>query len=291
MQILIVGCGYVGLPLGVRLVEAGHTVWALRRSPGHDVVDAGLRPLAADITDRRSLASLGTMKFDAVVNTVAAGGGGAQEYRRVYLEGMANLLDSLGPACPRHFIYTSSTSVYGQDDGSLVTEASPAAAEAETSQVLVAAEQFLVQAAESQGFAGAILRCAGIYGPGRGYWLQQFLQGSATLDGDGARWLNMIHRDDVAGAVVAVLERSLTFGVYNVVDQEPVQQKTVFAWLAERLKRPMPGSTAPNELLRKRGATNKRVSGEKLRLELQWRMRYPTFRQGYEAEIARLGAA
>jgi nucleoside-diphosphate-sugar epimerase len=48
---------------------------------------------------------------------------------------------------------------------------------------------------------------AGIYGPGRGFWFKQFLRGEARLEGDGSRWLNMIHRDDLIGVIIAALER------------------------------------------------------------------------------------
>src|SRR4249920_2894075 len=97
MRVLIVGCGYVGLPLGAELVKQGHEVFGLRRSPGGEaeMTGAGLKPLAADITRPEELAKL-PGPFDWVVNTVSSNKGGEEEYRQVYLQGTRNLVEWLG---------------------------------------------------------------------------------------------------------------------------------------------------------------------------------------------------
>ena len=111
---------------------------------------AGIRPLIADITQPESLAKL-PRDFDWVVNCVASGGGSADDYRKIYLEGNRNLISWLADSPPKKFIYTSSTSVYGQNDGSVVTEKSPAEPEEETAKVLVEAEKLLLAAGGSRG--------------------------------------------------------------------------------------------------------------------------------------------
>ena len=120
----------------------------------------------------------------------------------------------------------------------------------------------------------------------RGYWLKQFLKGEAKLEGRGERILNQVHREDVVGAALAALERGEAGCVYNVVDDEPVSQLVMFQWLAERLGRPMPPSLPEDQLAaRKRGVTNKRISNAKLKAELGYVFRYPTFREGFAAEL------
>ena len=134
-----------------------------------------------------------------------------------------------------------------------------------------------------------ILRVAAIYGPGRGYWFKQFQSGEARIEGKGERFLNMIHRDDVIGSVIAALEHDKSGNICNAVDDEPVTQIDFYSWLAAAMGKPMPGSTAEGiEVSRKRGLTNKRVSNEKLKAELGYRFKYPTFRAGYTAEIRNL---
>ena len=124
MRVLIVGCGYVGLPLGAELVRQGHEVFGLRRSAAEEMKAAGIKPILADITMPETFAQL-PRDFDWVVNCAASGGGDADAYRQLYLQGTRNLIEWLAPVPPKKFVYTSSTSVYGQNDGSLVKESSP----------------------------------------------------------------------------------------------------------------------------------------------------------------------
>lgn len=292
MRVLIVGCGYVGLPLGVELVRRGHEVFGLRRSVLAEIElkAAGITPLHADITQPETLAQL-PRDFDWVVNCSASGGGGAEAYRRVYLEGNRNLVNWLADVPLKKFVYTSSTSVYAQNDGSIVTEQSPAEPAADTAKVLVETEKLLLAAARQKNFPAVILRVAGIYGPGRGHSFKQFLRGEARIEGDGSRMLNMIHRDDLIGFIIAALERGLPGEIYNAVDDEPVSQLQFFEWLAAELNRPLPLKVAADgEVSRKRGITNKRVSNAKLRVELNCQFQFPDFRAGYAAELRRLAA-
>lgn len=293
MRVLIVGCGYVGLPLGAELVRQGHEVYGLRRSAAAeaDLAAAGIRPLAADVTKPETLAAL-PVPFDWVVNCVASGGGDADSYRQIYLQGTANLLAALAAHPPKKFVYTSSTGVYGQTDGAVVKESSPAEPEAETSKVLVETEKRLLEAFATGRFPAVILRVAGIYGPGRGYAFKQYLKNEARIEGDGSRVMNMIHRDDLIGCIIAALKNGRPGEIYNVVDDEPVTQANFFLWLSGTLGKYPPPSVPENlEAVRKRGATNKRVSNRKLRMEIGWQFQYPNFRIGYSAELLRLERA
>ena len=288
MRVLIVGCGYVGVSLGAELVRLGHEVFGLRRSAAAatELKHAGIQPLLADITQPATLAKL-PCEFDWVVNCAASGCGGAADYRKIYLEGNRNLIAWLADCPPGKFIYTSSTSVYGQNDGSVVTEKSPAEPDADKAKVLLETEKLLLAA--SPNFPAVILRVAGIYGPARGHWFKQFLKNEERIEGDGARFLNMIHRDDLIGAIIATLQNGRPGEIYNAADDAPVSQLNFLKWLAAELKRPMPASVSTDaEVLRRRGVTNKRVSNAKLKAELKYEFRFPDFRAGYAAEIARL---
>lgn len=290
MRALIIGCGYVGVSLGERLVAEGHEVLGLRRSPGgdEDLIAAGIQPLTGDITNARDLAAL-PGPFDWVVNLVSSSRGGAEVYREVYLEGTRKILEWLESAPPRKYIHTSSTSVYGQTDGSWITEDAPTEPATETSRILVETEGLLLDAAKECGFPAVVLRAAGIYGPGRGHLFLKYLRDEAVLSGDGGRFLNMIHLDDLVTAIVVALREAGPGEIYNVADDEPVSQAAFFRWLSGALGRPMPPVGDGNELRRrKRALTDKRVSNEKLKRDLDCAFRFPTFREGYGAEIERL---
>ena len=101
MRVLIVGCGYVGIPLGAELVRLGHEVSGLRRSAAAEsgLKTAGIQPLTGDVTQPETLAKL-PCNFDWIVNCVAAGGG-VEKYREVYLQGTRNLIDWLAPNPPK----------------------------------------------------------------------------------------------------------------------------------------------------------------------------------------------
>jgi nucleoside-diphosphate-sugar epimerase len=285
MRVLIVGCGYIGVPLGEELARQGHEVWGMRRTDNGraELERAGIRPVIADITDLTGLLRLSTA-YDWVVNCVSAGGG-LEQYKRVYLEGTRHLLRWLEKAALKKFVYTSSTSVYGQTDGSIVDENSLTEPEAETAKVLVATERVLLEASR-HGFPAVILRLAGIYGPSRGYWFKRFLEGDAVVEGKGERLMNMIHRDDAAGAISAALLRGGDGAIYNVVDNEPTTQLALFEFLARKFEQPFPPSLPVDPAAAfKRGATHKQVSNRRLREQLRYELKYPTFREGLESSV------
>ena len=290
MRVLIVGCGYVGLPLGAELVRQGHEVFGLRRSAeGADELKvAGIHPLAGDITRTEDIAGL-PAPFDWVVNAVSSSKGGAEEYRSVYLDGTRHLIDWLAGTPLKKYVYTSSTSVYGQADGSLVKEDAPAEPASETSRLLVETENLLTSAARERKFPAVILRVAGIYGPERGHLFHQYLRNEARISGKGERIINMIHRDDLVTAITAALKSGRPGEIYNATDDESVAQIHFFRWLSETLGKNMPPfATGAENAQRKRGLTNKKVSNRKMKMELGVQLKFPTFRQGYTAEILRL---
>jgi nucleoside-diphosphate-sugar epimerase len=292
MRVLIVGCGYVGIPLGIELIQIGHEVFGLRRnvSSENEIKAAGIQPLIGDVTKPETLAKL-PQDFDWIVNCVAVGGD-AENYREVYFNGTKNLIEWLAPNPPKKFVYTSSTSVYAQNDGSQVKESSPTEPTTETSKILVETEKVLLDAAAQKKFPAVILRAAGIYGPDRGHWFKQFLKDAAHLEGDGTRFLNMIHRDDLVGCIIAALKNGRVGEIYNAADDEPVSQLHFFQWLAQAVDKPLPPSAPENTAEnRRRGATNKRVSNRKLKMELGHQFKYPNFRIGYSAELLRLDRA
>jgi nucleoside-diphosphate-sugar epimerase len=131
-----------------------------------------------------------------------------------------------------------------------------------------------------------VVRLAGIYGPGRSVLLLNFLNGLAAIDvrteppatPDG-RWVNQIHRDDAAGAVLHLLEHPdggvFHGGLYNVSDRTPLLQREIYERLAVRFGRVLPPEAVP-ETGRKRGWTHKRVSSARLR-GTGWEPRYASW--------------
>ena len=291
MDAAVIGCGYLGFELARELVQRGHRVWGIRRQfdDTSAIRSAGIKPLEADVTRPETLKHL-PRSVEWVINAVSSMKGDSEVYQQVYLQGTRHLIRHLSPSPTlKRYLHVSSTSVYGQTDGSWITEAAERCPTTATSRVLVETEDELFRAHHDQQFPASVVRASGIYGPGRGYLFQQYLKNQARLIGDGSRLINMIHVTDLVGAMIALLEHGQSGMAYNVTDSEPVTQLEFFTFLSQQLDKPLPPAASAGELKqRKRALTNKRVSNRRLIEEIGYQFNYPSFRQGYAAEIEAL---
>ncbi|GAB3675681.1 SDR family oxidoreductase [Halopiger thermotolerans] len=290
MEIAILGCGYVGLELGRQLTARGHDVVGVRRSDAglEAIEDAGFEAVRADITDRDDLDRVPDV--DAIVFAASSGGRGADAAREVYVEGLRTAIEAFGEreASPERLVYTSSTGVYGDHGGDWVDEETPIEPTTDKTEVLADAERIARELPPEYGFDGTVARYAGLYGPDR-YRLERYLEGPVTEG-----YLNMVHRDDAAGAVRYLLEEDLARGeVVQVVDDEPVDKWAFADWLAEQCGLEEPPKRTKDERLedddlseaaRRRILTSKRCSNDKLR-DLGYEFAYPTYREGYRDAI------
>lgn len=270
-SVLIIGHGYIGSTLAQWLAYEGFPVAAVNRS----TKETGSYPvLAADVSVLESVQLLRDQlpfaRPEAIVHCASSGRGGAEAYRDVFLRGTKNL-QTVFPDTP--IFFTSSSSVYGQTDGSMVNEESPTEPDRETSQILCEAESLVC------GKGGIALRLAGIYGPGRSIHLKKMLEGTATIEsGEPSRFLNQIHRDDAAGAIAHLLREGVAkFAgrVFNVSDDSPITQRDCYETMADFFDLPIPPE-APPDKNRKRAWTNKIVDNSALRAT-GWELCYPGF--------------
>ncbi len=270
MKTLIIGSGYLGLPLALRrqAEEDEITAWVHSPASAEALGAYGFsRVIAGNVAEEALWRDL--PEFDRMIHAASSGRRGVDGYREVFVEG-ARLLARF--QCRARSVLVSSTSVYGQSQGEIVIEDSPAEPAVETGKVLREAEDI----ARAAGII--VVRSAGIYGPGRGVLLEKLRKGEAVIEGDGLRWINQIHRDDLVGAVAHLLENGKPGEIYNASDDAPVTQLEYYRWCSGFLGVPMPPFGAVN-LQRKRGLTNKRVSNAKLR-GTGWSPRFPSFREG-----------
>lgn len=273
-RILIAGCGYVGKATGSLFHESNWEVegWTRSIDSAEKLSSLPFLVRAVDIAHRDQVRAAAN-KFDRIIHCASSGGGDAGEYRRVYLEGARNLLN-IFEGTP--VVFTSSTSLYAQRDGSWVTESDPAEPVHESGQILRETEKLVLDR------HGIVARLAGIYGPGRSFLLQQLLAGKAVIDPERDRFVNQVHRDDIAAAFFLLAQRGAA-EIYNVVDDEPIRLSECLKWLASELHLPTPPSGAATKS-RKRGDSNKRVSNKKLRA-LGWTPKYRTFQEAMRKSI------
>ena len=273
-RVLIAGCGYVGAASAGLFAETGWEVTGWTRSKGsaEQISTGGISAAAVDISNLRSVAR-NSFDADVVVHCAGVGKRDDQSYRHVYRKGVANLAASFPRA---RLIFTSSTSVYAQQDGSWVTEESPAEPLTERGKILRQAENIVLD------HGGTVLRVAGIYGPGRSFLLRSVINRVPVAAGPD-RFVNQVHRDDVALAILSLAEDEAISPprIFNVVDDLPVLRSEILAWLSAELRIPL----SPAEGIEgKRTDSNKRISNAKLRAH-GWAPIYPNYIDAFTRSI------
>lgn len=283
MKVLIIGCGYVGQSVGASLVSGGHSVYGIVRRNTEALESSGIKPIVGDATIESFWDDM-AQDFDWVINTISSNRGDTEVYKRVYLDTSKRIIHWLHNTGTKKYVYTSSSSVLGYKDGSIVDENTPQNPLNEKASILVETEQKLVEAVNEHSIPIVIVRLSGIYGPGRGFLFKQFVNGEATFDSENDRYINMIHRDDAASGIIAACKSGVPGHIYHITDSKPVLQSEFFTHLSQKLSLPMP-EKAPKARTSKRAPTNKRISNKKTTQELSWMPEYPTYVEGYQSEI------
>jgi nucleoside-diphosphate-sugar epimerase len=249
-------------------------VWGLARS--HPSLPGGAHWVKADLTEQASLTQLPDV--DHLVFCASAGASSDERYRAVYVDGLANLIQAYQGRSPKRLAFVSSTAVYHQTDGNWVDEKSPTEPTHFSGRRTLEAETV----ARAAAFPSVVLRCAGIYGPGRTRLIDSVRGGTARWSEGAPRFTNRIHRDDVAGALVHLLFHPTPLPLYVGVDEDPAPEREVFAFLADQLgvAPPAAGPTEGSHRL----TGNKRCDGSLLR-QSGYPFRFPSFRQGYSAML------
>ena len=284
-HLLVLGMGYLGKRVADQALARGMKVSALTRSEEKSkaLSREGFNMVFADLVEQRWYSEI-TEPVDYVLNCVSAGGGGIGGYVRAYVEGMHSLLHWCAKGFSGKLIYTSSTGIYPFSDGELVTEDTPFEPQSETSEILMAAEQFL-RTSGPEGWT--ILRLAGIYGPERHYLLNQVRSGEPEIAGEGEIYLNLIRVEDICSAIWKIWEadESALSTTYNVTDDLPALKSEVVEWLAEQTGNPVPIFN-PAKSIRQRHLPNGKlphriISNGKLKQAVGWFPEYPSYREGF----------
>ena len=275
-RILIAGCGYVGTALAVRLARNGNEVWGMRRNP--EALPDGVQALQADLTKPETLSRLPD-SLDYVFYTAGASEFSEEAYEAAYVLGLRNFLTALlSPARrPKRVIFTSSTGVYAQQDGQWVDEESPTEPKSFSGRALLEGEGLL----QASPFKTIVLRLGGIYGPGRTGLIDRVRKGEAAIEAH-PRYLNLIHLDDIVGALMHLMLLESAEAVYIGVDSEPQEWNEFIRWIAQQLGVPEPSSST--EAPSRRPARNRRCSNARLRAS-GYAFRYPSSRAGYREPI------
>ena len=193
--------------------------------------------------------------------------------------------------------YLSTTGVYGDHGGGWVDEGAALTPATERGRARVAAEAEWAALADRTGAALHVFRLAGIYGPGRGPFAK-VRAGTARRIVKPGQVFSHIHVDDIAAVLLASIDRPADAAdggrVYNVCDDDPAPPQDVLAHAAHLLGLPPPPAVDFAEadlspMARSFYAESKRVRNDRIKAELDVRLRHPTYRDGLAALLAQEG--
>jgi nucleoside-diphosphate-sugar epimerase len=297
------GTGAIGRHAVPALVEAGHSVAALARTPAkaEQLRHHGATPVEVSLFDRTALTEAFRNK-DAVVNLTSAlpsmmkfiQSKPWRENDRVRIEGSAAVVDAaLAAEVPR--VLQESVSMLYPDRGSQWIDEDVAPDVFRISRANLAAEAN-AKRFSGQGGTGVVLRFGFFYGPGARH-SEQFLEMArrhiTPVIGPPDSYVSSIHMRDAGEAVVAALD--VPGGTYNVVDNEPLTKRDYAAAMAAAVGKKAwlrgPGRLALLLGERLTSLTRSlRVSNGRFRAITNWEPRYPDARSGWIATAKALNA-
>ncbi|MDH2344683.1 SDR family oxidoreductase [Bradyrhizobium sp. SSUT77] len=275
MRLFILGLGYSAGHF-VRLFGGGFThIAGTVRDPAQrgDLAGIELHPFSGGNPDRGTVQRIS----DADVLLVSIPPGSAGD------PAIGVFGDLLATGHRRKIIYLSTIGVYGDHAGGWVDESTPPQAMLDRTRMRVAAEQAWTDTTSGNA---AILRLAGIYGPGRNA-LATLRAGTARRIIKPGQVFNRIHVDDIASAVMAAVHHP-SGGIWNVCDDEPAPPQDVIAYAAKLMNVAPPPEEAfetaeMSAMARSFYASSARVSNAKLKRELGVTLAYPTYRHALDA--------
>jgi len=277
MSKLIIGCGYLGHRVAQKWRENGDEVYALTRSTetAKQFQQAGLIPIIGDVMQPETLSFPENITTCLYAIGLDRSAGFSQ--REVYVGGLSNVLQTESFQ-PERLIYISSTSVYGQTDGSQINEESATEPDRDNGVVCVDAETLV---RDQLKMPWNILRLSGIYGPGRLLARKEKLAAREPMHGNPDGYLNLIHVDD---AVQAVLKCEATPDAANelflISDDRPILRREYYTLLSKQFGTPEPVfAEADNSNLAKR------CDNSKARKLLGFAPVYPTIAEGVPASV------
>ncbi|MEM7065553.1 MAG: SDR family oxidoreductase [Cyanobacteria bacterium P01_B01_bin.77] len=214
-KVVIIGCGYVGKEVARLWKQQGLAVTATTTSPERV---AELQAVADRVRVLRGIdpEALQDCLQDQQVVLVCVGSKRGASYRETYLETAKTLATVLPNTQVQQLIYTSTSSVYGQHHGAVVSEATSVNPATANGEVIAATERTLLKLLSLKV---CVLRLGGIYGPGRTLAKIYSRAAGQVRPGIGGEWTNWIHLNDIVGGIEFARSQSLS-GIYNLVQDE-----------------------------------------------------------------------
>jgi nucleoside-diphosphate-sugar epimerase len=299
---LILGCGFLGQALALKLLARGVTVYGTVRSEqsARALAGIGVRPMILSVTQKVTLAAIRPVYDAGSIDVYYMIPPGPMDKdpgaAKVVMEGLKNVTTALRQARIRAGVLVSSTSVYGPPgpDGTVDAD-TPAQPIDDRGRLLLDGEALWLTARS----VNRVARLAGLYGPGRVIGRQAVIDG-APIAGDPQAAINLIHVDDAANLLLAMAQPSAPEAAAGPArielgcDNTPVARIDYYTHLARLLNVKPPGVMADAQanllglnVARLRSATNKKCSSTLTQRRTGWKPVYESYIQGLQDSLFR----
>ncbi|PKN12335.1 MAG: NAD(P)-dependent oxidoreductase [Deltaproteobacteria bacterium HGW-Deltaproteobacteria-4] len=284
--LLIVGYGDIGQRVAALALAAGRTVSVLVRSSEKAAAlrADGIAAVLGDLDDTaapvRELHPAGT----TVLYTVPPPGGGEYDVR------LRVLLASIEPGQePEKIVYLSTTGVYGDQQGALVTEETPTKATTSRARRRLDAESLLLSWGRNRGVKIVTLRVSGIYGANR-LPLNRLREGAPVLRSEESPFSNRIHADDLSRLCLVAADQGEDGEIINICDGETSTMTDYFNAVADAFSLPRPPQVTMAQakecmppLLLSYFSESRRLDNRRMRERLGGELLYPDLASGLAA--------
>ncbi|WP_421875510.1 SDR family NAD(P)-dependent oxidoreductase [Marinoscillum sp.] len=227
-KISILGCGWLGLPLGDELTKKGYDVNG-STTTSHKlkkIERLGIKPYFIDLSPEFS----GDPSFFScetlVINIPPRNRDSDDHFHEKQLLSIRSEVKSKKVS---HVLFVSSTAVY-PNTNSKVTEEDASAESLSRGGVPLLKMENLFK--EDDSFETTVLRFGGLYGPDRNP--AYFLAGKKNLGG-GTNPVNMIHRDDCIGIIEQIIKEQIWGEVFNACSPNKPSRKEFYLEAAKSL--------------------------------------------------------
>jgi nucleoside-diphosphate-sugar epimerase len=276
-RLLIIGCGDVAMR-AIPLLAHRYRIYALVRNPARRerLRALGARLIPGDLDDRASLDRIAGLA-DAVLHFAPPANSGTRDMRTRRL--LAAL--SLGKL-PERLVYISTSGVYGDCGGALVSETHPLGPQTARAQRRADAERQVRGWARRNRVQASILRVPGIYAADR-LPLERLQQGTPCIADSEDGYTNHIHADDLAHVAAAALRLGKACRVYHASDDSRMKMGAYLDAVADACGLPRPPRIGRAEARRMLPETllsfmdeSRRLTNRRMKRELRVKLRYPT---------------
>ncbi|MDD0840485.1 SDR family oxidoreductase [Curvibacter sp. HBC61] len=285
-RVLIVGCGDVGQRVA-RQLQGRARVLALTSSPERmpALRALGVTPLQGNLDQPASLRRLAGLATRVLHLAPPPTEGQAEWWRDPRTLALSRVLRSR--SLPQALVYGSTSGVYGDCGGALVSESRPVQPSTPRAQRRVDAERVVRHLGRS--VRTSILRIPGIYAPDRpgGTPRERLLRGTPVLRREDDVYTCHIHADDLARACSVALWRGQAQRTYNVCDDAHLLMGDYFDLAADLYGLPRPPRVARAEAREQLPVSllsfmseSRRLLNQRLKAELRLRLQHPSVASG-----------